>query len=244
MRARDWIRGAYQGVLNRQLAAALSADDPQWQLLQRFCPPDRDARILDAGCGYGRYAAALARLGYSEIDGVDLFERIPARGFRYCQADVARLPFQDRSFAFLYSLSVLYYLPDPAVAITELARVLMPGATLLMTVHTRYSLYTVARIVRRSLGLASARHLQGVSFHSPGTYLRILSKLGFSILLVDGFYLSSGLVRLLSRAGILRDCKGFDAPAARSRLAGWRDRLDAELAYHAVIAARKREMVE
>lgn len=40
----------------------------------RHLPPARDARIIDVGCGYGRYLLALRHLGYTNVSGIDLSE--------------------------------------------------------------------------------------------------------------------------------------------------------------------------
>ena len=35
-------------------------------------PPHRDARILEIGCGYGRYLVAMSKLGYDNVYGIDI----------------------------------------------------------------------------------------------------------------------------------------------------------------------------
>jgi SAM-dependent methyltransferase len=96
-------------------------------------------RALDAGCGTGcnlRMLAELAR-GY----GVDL-NRLGlshARGSglsRLARATVAALPFPDATFDVVTSFDVLYALTeeDARRAMSEMARVLKPGGTLVVNV--------------------------------------------------------------------------------------------------------------
>lgn len=40
----------------------------------RYLPENKDARVLDLGCGYGRYMVALQMCGYKNIEGVDISE--------------------------------------------------------------------------------------------------------------------------------------------------------------------------
>jgi 2-polyprenyl-3-methyl-5-hydroxy-6-metoxy-1,4-benzoquinol methylase len=49
------------------------SDFPQIEtLIRRHVPPERDARILDLGCGHGTVLQCLGALGYRRADGVDV----------------------------------------------------------------------------------------------------------------------------------------------------------------------------
>jgi trans-aconitate methyltransferase len=92
------------------------------------------AAVLDAGCGTGALAEAIAaRDPTAHITGIDLSEafiaaaraRVP--GGRFTTADIARLTDHDGSFDAALSLLVLQFVPDRAAAVAELARVTKPG---------------------------------------------------------------------------------------------------------------------
>jgi trans-aconitate methyltransferase len=92
------------------------------------------AAVLDAGCGTGALAAALARRDpAARITGTDLSEaflaaarvRVPGAAFR--QGDITHLPDADGAFDAALSLLVLQFVPDRAAAVAELARVTRPG---------------------------------------------------------------------------------------------------------------------
>ena len=94
----------------------------------------RGAAVLDAGCGTGALAEALAaRDPALRITGIDISgpflgaarTRVPAATFR--QGDIARLPDPDASFDAALSLLVLQFVPDRPAAVAELARVTRPG---------------------------------------------------------------------------------------------------------------------
>ena len=95
-------------------------------------------RVLDAGCGGGRYAVALRRLGFAEVVGVDWsaegIEVANARvadagiiGVSYRRADVLALPFERGEFDVVFSNGVLHHTVDPARGLAELRRVAAPG---------------------------------------------------------------------------------------------------------------------
>jgi trans-aconitate methyltransferase len=106
-------------------------------LAERFLdavPLPPGAAVLDAGCGTGALAQALAaRDPAARIAGTDLSDaflaaaraRVPGAAFR--RGDIARLPDADGAFDAALSLLVLQFVPDRAAAAAELARVTRPG---------------------------------------------------------------------------------------------------------------------
>ena len=98
-------------------------------------------RVLDLGAGSGFSSEMLARFGY-EVVAVDpdhaalrnnlrrmTFDPTRIEGHVRVSVGIAeRLPFADRSFDGAVGLNVLHHVPDLAAAISEIARVLRPGA--------------------------------------------------------------------------------------------------------------------
>jgi len=101
-------------------------------------------RILDAGCGNGRYTRFLLRDAPPDalITAFDLSQRMLKRARRrlhsprvtHVAADLTRLPYADASFDTIVCGWVLEHLPDPRPGLGELARVLQPGGKLLLLV--------------------------------------------------------------------------------------------------------------
>ena len=90
-------------------------------------------KILDAGCGNGRFAYYAAKYG-AEVWAIDLGPAVEvarrnteARNVRVVQADLHNPPFALESFDFIYSFGVLHHLPDPEAAFQNLLRFLKPG---------------------------------------------------------------------------------------------------------------------
>ena len=124
------------------------------------------ARILDAGCGVGRYTIPLAMREY-EVMGVDISsfaitELDTARLRRNMQmglaaADVCHLPFRDNTFDAVVAFGVLQHLleEERSVVPSEFARVLVPGGTIVIEVLGREDMRIGGREVEHATFLRS-----------------------------------------------------------------------------------------
>ncbi|MFG3342130.1 class I SAM-dependent methyltransferase [Glycomyces sp. NPDC048151] len=95
----------------------------------------RPKRVLDVGCGNGRYTVRLREaFPEAEVIGVDLalgvLESVPEPTV---VADVADLPFEDGSADVVLAMHMLYHVPDIPAALDELQRVLAPGGVLFVS---------------------------------------------------------------------------------------------------------------
>jgi SAM-dependent methyltransferase len=225
---------------------SVPSDDAQLGFILNHIPEDRACRILDAGCGNGRYAYALARLGYRHIHGIDLFEqeRLDTQGaFTYEKASVDHIPSPDASFDFAYSNSVIYHLNNPEDAVRELARVLKPGAKLVATVHSKWSLFTAYNLYRMWRGKPDAVHLKHARFLSPFQYRRMLERNGFEIVWIDGYRLSFLAYPIYFRVAYrTKKYLGLALPLAKPRATtnAWLRAYKSLTAYHTVMVARKK----
>jgi SAM-dependent methyltransferase len=133
----------------REYETLFRAEDAHWwyrqlrrvlhQHLDRYLPAWRDAAILDAGCGTGGNLAHLPGAGLRVgLDySTDALACARKRDLaRLVRGTVTSLPFADASFDAAISMSVIYHqwVPDPAVALRELHRVIAPGGMLFVDV--------------------------------------------------------------------------------------------------------------
>lgn len=104
---------------------------------------DLDGDILEVGVGTGLnliyYGPAAHVFGIEP--NLELLnaarERAVRRGYLLQAADAQALPFADASFDAVVSTLVFCTIPDPALALQEIRRVLRPGGRLLQLEHTR-----------------------------------------------------------------------------------------------------------
>src|SRR5438067_11536525 len=145
---RRFIRNHYDGLAGK-LTGLTGLVTGHEALAGRLIRPhafdvSRCRRILDAGCGNGRYTRFLLREAPRDavLTAFDLSQRMLKRARRrlhsprvtHVSADLTRLPYPDGYFDAAVCGWVLEHLPDPRPGLRELARVLQPGGKLLLLV--------------------------------------------------------------------------------------------------------------
>ncbi len=107
------------------------ADTVQRQLFIELAQPRKGERVLDVGCGTGRYLKWLLDRG-TECIGVDISldmlsvaaERLGSQdAWRLVVADACKLPFADKAFDLSFAATTFEFLSFPAQALAEMARV-------------------------------------------------------------------------------------------------------------------------
>ena len=100
-----------------------------FRALDRALPAAAPAAVLEVGMGEGEVAGRIRRrfpdAAFVGIDlpDEDLASHWRADGLAGAFADIARLPFPDRSFDLVLAIEVLEHVPDPPAALSELRRV-------------------------------------------------------------------------------------------------------------------------
>ena len=98
--------------------------------------PAKGGRWLDVGCGNGAFTELIfEKAAAASVKGIDPSEamlafarkRFPARPAEFLKADAMALPFQDRSFDAAVMPLVIFFVPEPAKGVAEMARVTAPG---------------------------------------------------------------------------------------------------------------------
>ncbi len=146
----------------------------------------QEARVLDVGCGEGRFTGALVRAGRVAV-GIDV-AREPLRRARAREQGLdVRLvpatgswPLEDCDFDAVWAGEVIEHLLDTAAWLSEVRRVLRPGGALVLSTPDH------GPLTRLALGL-SARRFEArfdprgdhIRFYTRRTLVALLDDFGF-----------------------------------------------------------------
>lgn len=113
----------------------------QW-LQQKLSTIPARVKILDAGAGTTRYREYCKHLEYvsqdfAQYDGIGDGTGLQTGGFDQSRldiiCDIAEIPVDSNSFDAVMCIEVLEHVPHPVDALRELARVLKPGGTIILS---------------------------------------------------------------------------------------------------------------
>jgi 2-polyprenyl-3-methyl-5-hydroxy-6-metoxy-1,4-benzoquinol methylase len=142
------IRAAYDGW-HAQHTPAPDADAPWYRLIRGAVRPDVDLhgmRVLDVGCGLGSLTgwlatqparpAAIVAADFSPVAVAKARERFAGDAgtpVEWAVADIQSLEGFGTEFDTVFSCETIEHVPDPPLAVRQLARVLKPGGRLYLT---------------------------------------------------------------------------------------------------------------
>ncbi len=125
------------------------AQHPSNACISDWLPGGTGEKLLEIGCGPGKYVAMLNALGY-QVTGVDphefsswdlLRKETSAQLINNVRAE--NLPFPDNSFDHAVCLGALLYFDEPEQALRQARRVLKPSGRIIVRTVNKTNLYTL-----------------------------------------------------------------------------------------------------
>lgn len=152
--------------------SASDESERSFRIKTGFTPEElRGKRVLDVGCGMGRFSDVASRWG-AEVVGIDLSRAVEAAhrniggraNVNLAQANVFELPFRPGTFDFIFSIGVLHHTPDTKTAFDQLPRLLRDDGKIAIWLYSGYARWTrFSDLYRRITPRMSPRALHAIS---------------------------------------------------------------------------------
>jgi SAM-dependent methyltransferase len=151
------------------------------RILKTFPPWVGQGRLLDVGCGSGKFLRQMGAVGW-QLTGIEVDAEAAARAREVTPnvfvGDPTEAPFPEGSFDLITAFHVIEHLPDPLGALRNLVRWLAPGGLIIVEVPNAAG-WGARLFGRYWSGLDFPRHL--VHF-TPATMRAMVEKAGGAVL--------------------------------------------------------------
>lgn len=169
-------------------------------------------RVLEVGMGRGDL---LSRIPHEtcQLYGCDLSEgnvascaerfREMKREARLCHADAEQLPYGNNSFDAVYSLSVLWYVPDYRNVIREMFRVAKPGGLVVFDMYNAWHITSLSNHCWRYLCRAMGRELGRTTLATVSSLTEVVAPLAVDYHIYGNYLLLPAGLPVLKEMGNL-----------------------------------------
>ena len=110
------------------------------KLIAKLLEASKGARLLDLGCGTGRFSLSLASRLRLDVTGLDSSEDMLAKAkekdsnsvVKWVLADASALPYPDSSFNIVFMSHLLHHVTSPLEVLKECGRILVPSGIVMI----------------------------------------------------------------------------------------------------------------
>lgn len=148
-RTKDFWEKIFQDFSYSEYLDTLNYDEPTVYIRKCFEKQSRNSRVLDIGCGAGRFLHLLSEMGFSDLTGLDLsFSGVKhvkkhVSEAKTIQTDATSLPFKEDSFDIVLMVGIVYEIEDKKAhykVFEEIHRVLRQGGLFIFVNNSPYNL--------------------------------------------------------------------------------------------------------
>jgi 2-polyprenyl-3-methyl-5-hydroxy-6-metoxy-1,4-benzoquinol methylase len=190
------------------------------QLRTMFIGESTSGKLLEVGCGSGRFLDRMRRKGW-EVQGTDfdpaVAERVRAKyGLQIDVGDLATLAYPAGAYDVVAMSQVIEHVHDPLALLEECARVLRPGGRLMLSTPNAAGL-AHRRYAQCWRGLEPPRHLH---VFTPGALAACARASGLRVEMLQTLSAESASIYRASDE-ICEAQRGYGVPAALSIVRSW-----------------------
>jgi SAM-dependent methyltransferase len=168
----------------------------QADIVKEVCGSWRGKRVLEVGCGTGRFSTLLSSIGV-RLTTVDVSSEMlkitqsklsslnEPNVVGYDNASIYALPFADESFQAVFSINVFNHLSHPVNALNELARVSAPDGEFLFNFPNLFSYFFLPALLVNSRRKSFGKEVFSV-WYRPQLILNTLHEAGYEVLDITG----------------------------------------------------------
>ena len=168
------VVGGRFDALSGRFKREVAQDDPRLEAILGLLGPLAGRRVLDLGCGKGRFARSLVALG-AEVVGLDLSAGMlsHADGLLRVRGSARQLPFSAESFDAVVAVEVFEHLAPQSIdrVCGEVQRVLGPGGTFVVIDKNAWS-WNARRPWLPSVAVKWIDERRGLWMYGPGDPVR------------------------------------------------------------------------
>lgn len=152
----------------------------------------KNKKILDIGCGSGRFTIAFSKLKTKLSVGIDLgiegikYGRLVAKqnkikNIKFYKANVLKIPFKSNSFDFVFCKGVLHHTGNTFAGLAELKRVLKPGGMGFLYLYGSGGIFWNTRKLMRKI-------MKSIPFEYTIKILKLIGMPASRTIFVDSWY--------------------------------------------------------